>query len=289
MNIPTLRGALTQAEDGGFALGHFNVATLEMFHAVVHAVKEANVPAIIGVSEGERDFMGVREITDLVSRAREEGVPVYLNADHTYSVSRAIEAIDAGYDAVIFDGAKLSFEENVSQTKEVVAHAKKTGRDVLVEGELGFIGSGSKILESIPEGAAITEDMMTAKEDAAMFVSETGVDLLAPAVGNIHGMLKGVPNPALSTERIALLREFAEVPLVLHGGSGISDDGFREAIRAGIRIIHVSTELRVLYRSALEESLKEQDEELAPYRLLAPVVASLTEHITGRMRLFSGT
>jgi len=225
--MKTLREAVEEARKGHYALAHFNVGTMEMLRAVVSATKQTGLPVIIGVSEGERDAFGVPQIVALIQSYKNEGLPVYLNADHTYSVERVKEAIDAGFDSVIFDGAKLSAEDNIAQTKECVVYARASGRDVIVEAEMGFIGSGSQLLDALPLGAVTTEDMMTKPDEARAFVEATGIDMLAPAVGNIHGMIRGSGNPHLSITRVKEIAQTSGVPLVLHGGSGISNQDFR--------------------------------------------------------------
>ncbi len=287
--MKTLREAVREAEQGQYALGHFNVGTMEMLRAVVSASKETGLPVVVGVSEGERDAFGVAQIVALIQSYKNEGLPIYLNADHTYSVERVKEAIDAGFDSVIFDGAKLLYEENVAQTKECVAYAKASGRDVLVEAELGYIGSGSQLLDAIPEGAASNEDMMTKPDEARAFVEATGIDMLAPAVGNIHGMIRGSGNPHLSIERVKELREAVGIPLVLHGGSGITDQDFTDAIKAGISTVHISTELRLAYRQALTKGLSENPDELAPYKLTKEAVVAVETVVKNRLGLFAGT
>jgi len=286
--MKTLRHALKDAHEKRTALGHFNVGNLEMFQGVVAAAKEAKLPVIVGVSEGERDFFGVKNIVALVAAARRDGVEVFLNADHTYSVDRVKEAVDAGFDAVIFDGAKLPLAENILATRECVEYARMKNPDILIEGEVGYIGEGSKVIETIPEGAAITEEAMTKPEEAERFVKETGVDLLAPAVGNIHGMLARAKNPDLSISRIEKIARATGIPLVLHGGSGISDDDFRKAILAGMHIVHISTELRVAYREALEEALNEKKDELAPYKYGKKGVEAVRAIVERRLKLFDG-
>src|SRR3989338_2464614 len=132
--VKSLRETVAEAREKGVAVGHFNISNTEGLWAVFKAAQSLNVPVIIGVSEGERDFVGVRQAAALVKSLREEfDYPVYLNADHTYSFERVKEAIDAGFDSVIFDGAKLSFEENVKITKQCVEYARACGTDVLVE------------------------------------------------------------------------------------------------------------------------------------------------------------
>ena len=286
--MKTLRECIAEAEDKKIALGHFNISDSEQLWGIFNAARELELPIIIGVSEGERDFVGVRQAVALVKSLREEyDYPIFLNADHTYSFDRVKEAIDAGFDAVIFDGNKVTHDENLTITKQCVEYADASGREVLVEAELGNIGMSSKLREEVPEGADITPDMMTQPDELKKCVEETGVDLIAPAVGNLHGMLKHGKNPNLNIERIKDLRETGGVPMVLHGGSGISDDDFKAAIEAGISIVHINTEIRRAYREGIEEVLKEKPEEIAPYRFMKGGQEKLQEVVTERLKLFS--
>ncbi len=283
-----LRDYIADAERRGVAIGHFNISNLEAFHAVCAAARELKLPVIIGVSEGEREFVGVHEAAALVRAMREKyNQPVFLNADHTYSVKGVKEAIDAGFDAVIFDGVKLSYEENVLATKECVNYANNSGRDVLVEAELGNIGQSSKLLDEVPEGVATSDEFLTTPDEAKRFVDETGVDLLAPAVGNMHGMLKSGVDPKLNIERIREIRKTCGVPLVLHGGSGTSDADFQDAIKAGISIIHINTEIRVAFKESLEKSLAEHKDEIAPYKFMKPTVDAIQKSVTDCLKLFN--
>jgi len=284
--MKTLREYIKEAEEKKVAIGHFNTSDSVGFWAVVNAAKKLNLPVIIGVSEGERDFIGVKQIKALVDTLKTDGLPVFLNADHTYSVDRIKEVVDAGFDAAIIDGADKSFKENVKITKDSVLCAKESGKNILIEGELGFIGKSSKLLDVLPENAEISDDTMTKPEEAREFVGETGVDLFAPAVGNIHGMVRG-GNPKLNIERIKILREAAGVPLVLHGGSGITDEEFKQAIVAGISIIHINTELRVAYRQALQKSLCENSDETTPYKYFRPARDAMQAIVEKRLALFN--
>lgn len=287
IDLPTLREAITNAEARGVALGHFNISDSQGFWAVVKGARGVGVPVIIGVSEGERDFIGIRQVAAMVKVAREElNHPIYLNADHTYTFERVKEIIDAGgFDAVIFDGAKLPYEENARIAKQCVEYARSVNSDIIVEAELGYIGAGSKVLEAIPEGVSL--ENLTTAEEAKKFVAETGIELFAPAVGNIHGMLKNAPEPRLNIERIKEVRQAAGVPLVLHGGSGTSDEDFREAIKAGIGIIHINTEIRVAYHDALKNYLNEHPDETAPYKFGKSGVDAMAAVIEKRLRLFN--
>ncbi|MEY2641041.1 MAG: hypothetical protein RL150_434 [Candidatus Parcubacteria bacterium] len=287
--MKSLRDYVHDAEQRHVAIGHFNISNLEGLHAIVAAARALNLPVIIGTSEGERDFVGIPETVALVQTLRTVYQhPIFLNADHTYSFEGVKRAIDAGYDAVIFDGVKLSHEENIAVTKKCVEYARGCGRDVLVEAELGNIGQSSKMLDAIPDGVATDEQFLTKPEDAAAFVQQTGVDMLAPAVGNMHGMLKSGHNPKIDTVRIAAIRDAAGVPLVLHGGSGISDEDFTAAVAAGISTIHINTEIRLAFKTALVQTLTTYPDEVAPYKLLGPSVEAMQAVVTDRLKLFNG-
>jgi fructose-bisphosphate aldolase class II len=284
----TLREVLTQSERDGVALGHFNVANLVMLKAVLNAAAETDVPVLVGASEGERDFIGTRQLAVLVKSLREElDLEAFLNADHTHSLAKAVEAAKAGFDAVVIDFSALPFEENAIRTKETVDAIKAINPAILAEGEIGDIGTGSEIHEEPQNGLK----SLTTPEEAKQFVHSTGIDALAPAVGNMHGMLKsmvqGTAKKHLNIERISEIREATEVFLTLHGGSGTDDDDFRKAIAAGINIIHINTEIRVAWRRSLEESLARKPNEVAPYKILAPVVESVKGVVISRLKLFN--
>lgn len=284
----TLRGVLTQREKEGAALGHFNVADQVLLKAVIAAAAETNLPVLVGASEGEREFFGVRQLAALVKSLRQESdLPVFLNADHTHSLAKAMEAANAGFDAVGVDFSALPFDQNVARTKETVQAIKAVNPAILAEGEIGDIGTGSEIHET-----AQGDRKLTTPEEARQFVEATGIDILAPAVGNMHGMLKsmvqGKAKKHLDVERIAQIKQAAGVFLTLHGGSGTDDEHFRKAIAAGINIIHINTELRVAWRESLGESLARDSNEVVPYRILRPVVDSVKQVVSSRLRLFNG-
>ena len=286
--MQTLRDALRQAEQRGAAIGHFNVSDLVLLKGVFTAAQELKVPVIVGASEGERSFMGVRQIAALVKSLRDEfDYPIFLNADHTHSLAGAEEVARAGFDSVVFDRSALPREENVRQTREAVTALKAIHPSILVEGEIGDIGSGSEIHDAMPEPGK----GMTTPEEARQFVEETGIDILAPAVGSMHGMsrsmVQGASKQHLDIERIAAIRKAARVPLTLHGGSGTDDDDFRKAIAAGISIVHINTELRVAWRRSLESSLAGKPDQVVPYQILPPVVDSVREVVKSRLQLFN--
>ncbi len=286
--MKTLREYIKEADQKGVAVGHFNISNLEGLHAIYQAARKLNVPITIGLSEGEEGFVGREEAAALVRALRDkDNYPIFLNADHHHSFEAVKQCIDAGFDAVIFDGTELSFEDNVKITKECVDYARKvtkeTGRDVLVEGELGFIGSGSVIRDTIPEGAGIK----TKPEDAKKFVEMTGVDMLAPSVGSIHGIVRH-GEPHTDAKLITEIRKSAGVPLVLHGGSGLRDEDFSNAIKAGISTVHINTEIRVAYVEGLKKSLAEKPDEVTPYKVTQPAQDAVQKVVSKRLKLFSG-
>ncbi len=286
--MKTLKQYILEAEKKGIAIGHFNISNLEILKGVFEAAKKLDVPVIIGTAEGEQNYIGTKQAVALVKSLREEyDYPIFLNADHHYSFDKVKEAVDAGYDSVIFDATNLSFEENIKVTKHCVEYAKSVNPDILVEAELGFIGSSSKVLDGIPEGVKITEEFLTKPEEAKKFVEETGVDMLAPAIGNIHGMLKGGKDPALNIERIKEIKEAVGIPLVLHGASGNSPADVRAAISAGMSIVHINTEIRVAFRQALVKTLQENPDEVAPYKYLKDTVKAVAQVTEEKLKLFS--
>ncbi len=285
----TLKDALAEAKQKGVALGHFNISDIAAFRAIVRAAQEVGVPVLIGTSEGEAEFVDIEVAAGMVKDMKEEtGHAIFLNADHFKSLDKAKEAAGAGYDSVIFDAANLPLDENIAKTKEAVAVLKEINPDILVEGELGYIGTSSKLLDELPEGAGISGEALPKVEDALRYTKETGVDLLAPAVGNIHGMFKNAPNPKLNTDLIASIAGSVGVPLVLHGGSGISDSDFLAAIKAGMRVVHINTEIRVAWREGMEKALKEKQDEIAPYKIFPEAEEAVYQVVSRRLKLFSG-
>jgi fructose-bisphosphate aldolase, class II len=284
----SLRDLLKESQETGVAIGHFNISDLVLLKAVFNAARKLKVPVLVGLSEGEREFVGTRQIGAFVRSLREEfGFPVFLNADHTHSLAKGIEAAKAGFDSIVFDLSALPFEENVRQTRQAVETLKAINPSMLVEGEIGNIGTGSEIHESSPD----LKKGLSTPEEAKQFVENTRVDILAPAVGNMHGMLRsmldGETKKHLDIERIASIKRAAGVFLTLHGGSGTDDNDFSNAIAAGINIIHINTELRVAWRHGVEQSLAKQPDEIVPYKILPSVIDAVEQVVAGRLRLFN--
>lgn len=267
-----LKELIEKANQNFEVIWHFNVSDVSMLNAVFNCAKNLGKPVIVGVSEGERNFWGLVKIVSLVKTLRQYyNFPIFLNADHCRSFKSAQEAIDVGFDAVIFDGAQLSLNENIKITKQVVEYAKNKNEDIVIEGELGYIGIHSEVVSNLPEGIVLSRDYFTKPEEAEFFVKETGVDLFAPAVGNVHGIILKdgqILNSRLDMDLIKEIKQKIDWPLVLHGGSGILDEELKKAVESGINIIHISTELRLAWRKGIEEFLLANQSEIAPYKIL---------------------
>ena len=286
--MTSLREVLERAEADKVAVGHFNFSDLVGFNAIVAAARDKSLPVMLGLSEGEREFTGVQQAVALVKAVRDEyDYPIFLNADHTHSIANAEAAAKAGFDEIIFDGSALPFEENIAQTRKAIEAIKSINPAILVEGEIGWIGASSAVLDRIPEGVGV----LTTADEAKQFVDATSVDVLSPAVGNMHGMLAsmvhGNVRKRLNIERIAEIKAAVRIFMTLHGGSGTNDDDFRRAIKSGMTIVHVNTELRLAWRRGVEAGLAAEPNEVAPYKILGRAVAAVKAVVSSRLELFS--
>lgn len=283
----TLQDVLREAQRNKVAVGHFNVSDLAALKAVFEAARELAVPVIVGLSEGERAFMGVRQAAAVVKSLREEfDFPVFINADHTHSLASAREAARAGFDSIVFDRSELPFEQNIRETKQAVEALKSAYPSIMVEGEIGEIGTGSEIHED-----SAKDLNLTTPEEAREFAAATNIDILAPAVGTTHGlsrsMVRGGAQKHLDISRIAQIREATGLFLTLHGASGTNDDDLRQAVQAGITEIHINTELRLAWRRGLEAAFAKEPDQVVPYKLL-PAAANAMKHVVrARLALFN--
>ncbi len=269
---------------GKYAIGQFNISTNEQLKAVIEAAKDLKSPIIIGTSESERKFIGINQAVALVKSWQEQvGLPIILNADHCKTFESAKEAIDAGYSAVHFDGSELEFEENVKITKQFVEYAKSKNPDILVEGELGYLRGGSEIHEKIE----IKSEDLTKLKQTKEFVEKTGIDSLAVAIGNIHGVEMDMKNPPLYLNRLEEIQKAVpEVFLVLHGGSGTSEEDIKRAIELGIVKININTELRIAYSKSIGKTIRKYPEEVKPYKILALAVEEVKKVVRKKVDLF---
>lgn len=280
---------IIEYKNAGKAIAHFNISNLDQARAIVEVAEELHQPVIIGASEGERAYMGIDMVRTIVDELNQEyNVPIFLNADHTYSLEKVQEVVEAGYDSVIVDGAKLPYEENVALVKSCVDYVRnyeaKTGKKVLVEAELGYIGQSSSLNTALPEG--VTEANLTTADQAKDFILRTGVDMFAPAIGNVHGMLIDATEPALHIDRLKEITAVVDVPLVLHGASGNTDEDLIGSIDAGIAIIHINTEIRKAFRDGEMNYLAEHPNEVAPYKFGHEGQEEMKKIVKAKMELY---
>lgn len=284
-----MKEILKNAQLGKYAVGAFNFSTAEILKAIVSVAKDCSSPVIVSTSEGEAKFIGVREAVALVGAWRIGAkIPIILNLDHGKNFETIKKAVAAGYNAIHFDGSTLGYEENLRQTKKIVDYIRNVektfDRSILIEGELGYLRGSSSLHQ---EALEVKPEDLTSPEQARDFVERAGIDSLAIAIGNAHGIfIKS--EEKLDLERLAKIKKALEdkVFLVLHGGSGISDENIRKAIEAGIVKININTELRVAYKEALSIELKERPQETTPYKILEPSLESVKEIVKKKMELF---
>src|SRR3990167_8075542 len=281
---------LKQAKDGHYALGHFNFATEDVLRGIIEASRDAGAPAVmVGTSEGEAGFVGMKEAAALVKVMKEDmNYPIFLNADHYKSFDKCKEAIDAGYDSIIIDASKLPNEENIALTKQVVDYcrsvsaSRRTG--ISVEGELGYLRGSSEVQTKIE----ISPVDYSKPEEVADFVSRTGVDRMAVVFGNIHGIVTD-QEEKLDIEHFSKIISAEPRPYYgLHGASGLKDEDVAASIKAGITNVHFNTELRVAYRNEIDKQFHAHPNETTPYKYLGPAVDEVKKLVTQKIKLFMG-
>lgn len=273
-----------KAKAQGWAIGHFNFATVDVLRAIVEGAQIAGAPCVmVGTSPGEAQFLGMKTAAALVRAVRDaSGFPVFLNADHFKTFESCREAIDAGYDTVLFDGGAQPYDINVIETKRVWQYAQTKRGSYMVEGELGYIKGSSEVQKSV----AIGPDDYTKPEQAADFIRRTGAERLAVVFGNIHGIVTDQKEELDIDHLRKVARTIPDTYLVLHGASGLPDEQVTAAIKAGITNVHFNTELRVAYQEGIKETLKDDPGQTTPYKLLAQADKNVRDLVEQKVRLF---
>jgi len=301
--LVTNKELLLAAQRGAYAVGAFNIQNLESLLAVVEASVEEKSPVIVAVTPSAIKYGGLKYLTALVKVAAENApVPMSLHLDHGEDIETVRKCLEAGFTSVMIDGSHLPFEENVALTKRAVELAHPMG--VSVEGELGRLtGVEEKTVEE-------REAVLTDPNEAEEFVRRTDVDALAVSIGTSHGAYKFKGEPKLDFERLRLIREKVDVPLVLHGASsvpqwiiekatkygaeltgakGIPEDHIRRAISLGITKINIDTDLRLAFTATVREVLANQPKEFDPRKILGPAKEAMKEVVKAKMRLFGSS
>ncbi|MCM3717708.1 class II fructose-bisphosphate aldolase [Fictibacillus phosphorivorans] len=262
---------LDDAFEKRYAVPQFNMNGLIWLESILKTAEKCKAPVIVGTTDKIVDKLGGFELLVSVFKIMKKDlgitVPAVLHLDHGQTVERCKEAIDAGYDSVMYDGSKLPIEENVKNTREVVEYAHHHG--VTVEAEVGSVGG--------TEDGIYSDLAYADQNECIQLVKETGVDSLAPALGSVHGKYKGEPN--LGFDEMASLREATDVPFVLHGASGISDADLQKAISYGHAKINYNTELNIAWSDAVRKVLTENQELYAPMEIFEPSKKALDEVI----------
>lgn len=268
---------LQAARAGGYCIGAFNVHTLEMLQAVVEAAVETESPLIIQSTVGTVKHLGPEYIAAAATVASNTNrIPIALHLDHCTEFDLIVRCIRAGYTSVMIDASHSPFDENVRQTKRVVEVAGPAG--VNVEAELGKVGG---VEDEIV--VADNEALMADPDECAKFIELTGVPTLAPAIGTAHGIYKG--EPKIDFERIKRIASLVDVPLVLHGGSGIPEEQVRRAVSLGMAKMNVATELRIVFSDAIKAVFAKNPDENDPRKYMVPAKKALKEAAIEKMRL----
>ena len=275
MPLVTSEEMLSKAQKGGYAVGAFNVENMEMVKAVIAAAEELKAPVMLQTTPSTVKYGTLETYAAIVAaEAKKASVPVCLHLDHGSSFDLAVQAVKAGYTSVMIDGSKEAFEDNVAVSKRVADVGRAAG--IPVEAELGKVGGK----EDDHEAEADTNtDPMEAKE----FVERTGITSLAVAIGTAHGFYIGTP--VLDKERLSEIRKVVDIPLVLHGASGLTDQDVRDCVKRGICKVNFATELRVAYTDACKKLLAEKPETFDPKALGKVGMAAVTELVKGRMKV----
>ena len=275
MPLVTSKEMLLNAQKGGYAVGAFNAENMEMVKAIIAAAQELSAPVMIQTTSSTIRYGTLDTYAAIVAaEAKKATVPVCLHLDHGDSFELAMQAIKAGYTSVMIDGSKEPLEGNIAVTKKVADAAKAVG--IPVEAELGKVGGKE---DDLVAEADTNTDPAEAKE----FVEKTDVDSLAVAIGTAHGFYKGIP--VLDKERLSQVRAVVDIPLVLHGASGLTDEEVRDCVSRGICKVNFATELRAAYTAAVKKLLEEKPETFDPKALGKVGMAAVTELVKGRMKV----
>jgi len=278
--MKNLKYYFNKSQKEKWAIAQFNFSTLEQLKAIIEANRRLKSPFILGTSEGEVGFLGVKEVIALVTLAKlKYKIPIFLNLDHAKNISLIKEAIDFGYDMVHFDGSLLPLEDNIEKTKKIVAIAHK--KNVLVEGELGIIKGESKFHT---ENIEVEKENLTSVSELEKFIKKTKIDILAISIGNVHGIYRVMPH--LDLDLLKKINQNTKIPLVLHGGSGILDNEIKESIKLGITKINFNTDLRIVWRNSLMENLRIM-EDLKPYKILFSVQQDIEKKVEEKINLIN--
>lgn len=281
MALVSVTELLQKADQGGYAVGAFNANNMEIVQAIVEAAERENAPVIMQASQGAIKYAGLEFITGMVRIAAQSSkVPVALHLDHGTDFEQIVKCIRSGFTSVMYDGSKLSLDDNIAITRKVLEIAKPIG--VSVEAELGRIGGTEDDIH-----VSDREVLYTDPEEAKYFVEQTGVESLAIAIGTAHGQYKG--EPQLDFERLAKIKSLVNIPIVLHGSSGVPDESIIKAIELGVCKVNIDTNIREAFVGKMREVIERNPDELDPRKVLGPAREATIEIIREKIRLFKSS
>ncbi len=276
--LVTGKQLLDHADKNGYAVGAFNVNNMEIVQAIIAAAEETQSPVILQASQGGLRYAGVEYIAEMSKiAAKNASVPVAINLDHGTDFKQIMLCLRNGFTSVMVDASKLPLEENIETTRRVVEMSHAVG--VSVEAELGKIG-GTEDDVTVSEREATFTD----PDEAEKFVKETEVDYLAIAVGTAHGQYKG--EPKIDFDRIKVIKERLDMPLVLHGSSGVPEESIKKAVSLGINKINIDTDIRLAFNRAVREFVKDNPDVYDPRKILKPAREEMKKVIADKMRMF---
>ena len=271
--LVNLNEVLKKAQKEKYAVGLFNTTDTDMLQAVIEAAEESNSPVILGTAEVLLPYGELKLIApSVIAAAKRASVPVVVHYDHGLTFERCLEALQLGFSSVMFDGSAKAYGQNIEETKEIVKIAHAFGASV--EGEIGHVGEAAQGDESL-------ENMYTTVAEAKEYLENTGVDALAVAIGSAHGVYK--KKPKLNIERLKEIAGAVSVPLVLHGGSGLSDDDFKNTIRNGIAKVNILTDLCLAGERAMKDGAEKKLGYLETRNLKVGYIKEAVKH---KMSLF---
>ena len=276
--LVTGKELLDHAQKNGYGVGAFNINNMEIVQAIVAAAEETNSPVILQASQGGIKYAGIEYIAALGKVAAEKAkVPVALHLDHGTDLSEIVKCLRFGFTSIMVDGSKHPIEENIAMTQKVVEMCHAVG--VSVEAELGKIGGTEEDVTVNEREATFTDP-----DEAVRFVKETGVDSLAVAVGTAHGVYKG--EPKLDFDRIKTIAGMVDVPLVLHGSSGVPDESVKKAISLGIHKVNIDTNIREAFAQGVKDFLRDNPDNIDPRKILGPAREAMKQIIIQKMHVF---
>ncbi|MBZ4646728.1 MAG: fructose-bisphosphate aldolase, class [Petroclostridium sp.] len=276
--LVTGKQILDKAHKEGYAVGAFNVNNMEILQAVIAAAEEEKSPVIIQTSEGAIKYAGAEYLSAMVHlAANKASVPVALHLDHGTTYETIISCIRNGWTSVMIDGSHHPLDENIAVTKEIIKIAHACG--VSVEAELGRLGGVEDNISVDEKDARLTHP-----DEAVKFVKETGVDYLAIAIGTAHGKYKG--EPKLDFERLDTIKKLVNIPIVLHGASGVPDEAIQRAVSLGVNKINIDTDVRVAFTEGVKSVIVNKPEEYDPRKICGPAKEEMKKVVKAKMRLF---